>query len=78
MHALTSTHAHAHTHTHVTAAVTLRIYTMKKGDSLSIRFASGRLTTAEQIVDKMLEEMHMDKENKKVFSIWLTSRHLRE
>ena len=41
-------------------------------------FASGRLTTAEQIVDRMLEQLGMDKNNKKVFSVWLTSRHLRE
>ena len=51
---------------------------MKKGESHSMSFASGRLTTAEQIVDRVLEELRLDKSNKDVFSVWLTSRHLRE
>ena len=68
----------AHTLSICSVAVTLRVYTMKEGDGYNMTFASGRLTTAEQIVDRMLEELGMDKQNKKVFSIWLTSRHLRE
>ena len=59
-------------------AVTLRVFTMKDGESHEMTFASGRLTTAEQIIDKMLEVLGMDRENKKVFSVWLTSRNLRE
>lgn len=51
---------------------------MKANDSHEMSFASGRLTTAEQIVDRMLEKLEMREDNKKVFSIWLTSRHLRK
>ena len=73
---LTSTRILTHIHF---VAVTLCVYTMKKGESRPpMSFASGRLTTAEQIVDRMLEELHLDKSNKDVFSVWLTSRHLRE
>ena len=62
----------------VLAAVTLCVYTMKPGSSCKMTFTSGRLTTAQQVMDEMLRELEIPKENEKVFSIWLTSKHLRK
>ena len=60
------------------AAVKLRVYTLKPGYSCSLSFESGRLTTAQQVLSAVREAMGIPQEIEQVFSIWLTSRHLRE
>ena len=43
-----------------------------------MKFESGRLTTAQHILEKMREAFGVPEEIEQVFSIWLTSKHLRE
>ena len=58
--------------------MTLVVYTMHEGEQYELRFPSGRLTTAAQVIDALLQEMKMPQENSGAFSLWLTSKHLRE
>ena len=60
------------------AAVGLCVYTLKEGVFCKMRFDSGRLTTAQQVLEKMREAFGIPEEIEQVFSIWLTSKHLRK
>lgn len=43
-----------------------------------MKFESGRLTTTQEIMSRMLEALGLPKESDKVFSLWMTSKHLRK
>ena len=60
------------------SAVTLRVYTFKEEQYCEMRFETGRLTTTQQIISKILESLGIPPENEQVFSLWLTSKHLRK
>lgn len=59
-------------------AVGLCVYTMKEGIHCKMQFESGRLTTTQQILSKMCEAFGIPEDIEHVFSIWLTSKHLRK
>ena len=46
--------------------------------SVEKHFASGRLTTAEDIHRAVFEELDLPEDYKEVFSVWLSSKHLRK
>ena len=67
-----------YTHTHTHTAVTLCIYTMRPNESVQVTFPSGRFTTVTQIMERVLPELKMPPGNADIFSIWLSSKHLRK
>ena len=77
-HTHTHTCPHTHTCTHTHTAVTLCVYTMKPNESVQMTFPSGRFTTVTQIMEQLLPGLRMPPENADIFSIWLSSKHLRK
>lgn len=77
------THSHflshlcTHSHSPPPPAVTLVVFTMNHGESFQMKFDSGRFTTVAQITEIMLKQLGIAAENANVFSLWLTSKHLR-
>ncbi len=68
-----------------TAAVRLCVYTMKKElmkEGLicldSMKFTSGRLTTAKQVLNRVLTHLKIPQTDWKVYGLWLKSENLRE
>ncbi|KAL5463228.1 hypothetical protein EMCRGX_G032108 [Ephydatia muelleri] len=56
--------------------VKLTIFSMIQDVSVEKHFASGRLTTAEDIHRAVFEELDLPEDCKEVFSVWLSSKHL--
>ncbi len=44
----------------------------------NIKFESGRLTTAQEIMAAMIQRLGLPLESDQIFSLWLTSKHLRK
>lgn len=59
-------------------AVKLTVYTFNEGVYHQFQFESGRLTTAQQVLTRVREALGVPEEIEHVFSIWLTSKHLRK
>ena len=62
----------------VHVAINLCVYTLKDGTYETIKFESGRLTNTQEIMSAMIAKLGLPSDSDKVFSIWLTSKHLRK
>ena len=63
---------------YITTAVTLCVFTLKEGESVHTVYPSGRFTTVSQIQEAVMGELGIPPQVADCFSIWLSSKHLRE
>jgi hypothetical protein len=56
--------------------VTLRVFTMKEGETVHGVYPSGRFTTVSQVQEAVMDSLGISKEVADCFSIWLSSKHL--
>ena len=56
----------------------LTVFSMVHGISVEKQFDSGRLTTTEDVQRAVSEALDLPGDCKDVFSIWLSSQHLRK